>query len=336
MTAPRRAPKLDVPELLQRLGIAAKRQGRRWWAKCPLTSHGGTDTAPSWNIHDEPGGEKHGLHICYGCGGGGGPLALVRDLLQLEPEEARAWLGSEDAAELLPRIEVVQTKAPLRRFALPAGVRFLPLDEWPDTPRRYVENRGVTASQVDRWGIGYAVDGDLGGRIVLPVRAADGRVAAYVGRAFLGSLQRYDEPTEKDGADLSVMFGEEHWPAPRDRKHLWVAEGTWDALAIERCVGGPIGALRGSQFGDFDVGKGGALHGLRRLATMGTFGAVTLVTDPDKAGNKAAAVVRETIGRWCAVRRVILPVGTDAAKLAVDDPADFLRRLRAPVELQVA
>lgn len=336
MSAPPRPFNVDVPDLLQRLGIQAKRRGRDWWARCPLSTHGHAERTASWRLHDEPGQPKHGLHVCYGCGGGGGPVALARDVLGLEPAAAREWVGSGEPADLLPRIEVAIGASPLRRFALPEGVRFRPFEDWPEVPRRYAEGRGLGAAQVDRWGIGYAVDGDLGGRIVIPVRASDGRIAAYVGRAFLGSLHRYEEPTEGDGADLGVMFGEEHWPAPgAERRHLWLAEGSFDALAIERAVGGPVAALRGSQFGDFDAAKGGAMHGLRRLATISTFAAVTVVTDPDHAGDKAAEAVREAAGRWCQLRRALLPRGTDAAKLAIDAPAELLRRLRDAVPLDL-
>lgn len=341
----RRPLNVDVSELLQRLQIHAQRRGRDWWAPCPLPSHGHAEKRPSWRIHDEPGHDKHGLHVCYGCGGGGGPVGLVVAMLGLEGHDARAkareWLGSDDAADLFPQIEVAFGKPALRRFTMPAGVRFLPANDWPDMPRAYVARRGITPHQIDRWGIGYAVDGALGGRIVIPVRASTGRLAAFVGRAFLGSLRRYEEPTESDGADLGVMFGEEHWPAPgAERRHLWLTEGVFDALAIERAAGGFVGALRGSQFGDFDAmgdkGGQGALHGLRRLAAITTFEAITVVTDPDAAGDKAARVVRESAGRWCRVRRVILPARVDAAELAMTAPAELLRRLRHPVEISLA
>ena len=338
----RRPLNIDIPELLRRLQITAQRRGRDWWAPCPLRTHGHAEKRPSWRIHDEPGAEKHGLHVCYGCGGGGGPVALVVDQLELRGPGAGAqaweWLGGDDAIDLLPQIEVAVGRSMFRRFVMPTGARFRSLAEWPDVPRSYVERRGLTSAQVDRWGIGYAVDGALGGRIVIPVRAANGRLAAYVGRAFLGSLQRYDEPREVDGADLGVMFGEEHWPAPGPaRRHLWLAEGVFDALAIERAVGGYVGALRGSQFGDFDAieGKGGALHGLRRLATMTTFQAITVVTDPDNAGNKAARVIRESAGSCCKVLRAILPPRVDAAELAVTSPRELVRRLRSPVEISL-
>lgn len=310
----------DIPALLERLQIPAKRRGHDWWAPCPLPAHGGTDTEPSWRIRDEPGHEKHGLHVCYGCGSGGGPMSLVRDMLGLEgtregTAQAKEWLGANASLPFgLPYVEI--DFKPVRvKFKIPAGARFTPIAEWPEPPRRYLETRGVTVEQVDRWGIGYAVDGRLAGRVVIPVRAREGQVAAYVARAYAGSLRRYDEATEADGADLGVVFGEEHWPASKARDVLHVCEGTFDAMAVERLVPGPIAALRGSQLR------------LAQIAKLGTFPMVVVVTDPDRAGDKAAGAIYEALSRWSEVRRAVLPPLHDAAKLALVDPNELLRRL---------
>lgn len=310
----------DIPALLERLQVQGQRRGQDWWASCPLQRHGGADSTPSWRIHDEPGHEKHGLHVCYGCGGGGGPLSLVRDVLGLDDNsegstQAREWLSDNAALPFgLPHFEL-EVK-PLRgTFKIPAGARFTPMDQWPEPARRYLETRGVPVEQVDRWGIGYAVDGRLAGRVVIPVRAADGRLAAFVGRAFAGSLRRYDEADEKDGADLNVVFGEEHWPAPACRGMVHVCEGTFDGLAVERLLPGPIAALRGSQLR------------LAQIAKLSTFPSVVVVTDPDRAGEKAAGAIREALGRWCEVRRAVLPPLHDAAKLALVDPHELVKRL---------
>jgi DNA primase len=306
-----------VERVLARLGIEAKRQGKEWIALCPSKGH--ADKHPSWRIRDEEGGEKDGYHQCFPCGFGGGLVELVKELLGLKSREAKEWLAG-DAIAPTPPSSVELRSIPLG-FRLPPGVEIAPLDKWPTPARRYAQSRHITSAQVERWGLGYALEGRLQGRLVVPVRDRRGIAQGYTARAFQGQQRRYLEPEAWEGADQGVLFGEQHWAGCHlATGPLFVVEGAFNALAVERALtqSGPnVVATRGSQ-----------LSAAAALKFTG-FQTVIVVTDPDPAGDKLAdeiAFVLARQGGRC--ERARLPEGTDADEV---EPAELREVLDSAV-----
>lgn len=298
----------DVAAVLGRLGIEARRRGRELHARCPNREH--EDKHPSWRIRDDEHDRRHALHNCFGCGFGGSLNDLVMHVRGLSWAEAEAWLEGAAADDARPTPAVVELRLrppPSRSFELPEGVEVALLDRWPGSARAYAVERGITAEQVDRWGIGYAAEGRLRGRIVFVKRDAAVMVGGYSARTFVGGSRKYLEPEQWE-RPRSVMFGEEHWPPPDERGRLYVVEGAINALAIERALpGAHVGATVGSELTPMAALK---LAGWRELV---------LVTDPDKAGDRLAADIGVKLGRHgVAVRRVRLPEGQDAATMGTD------------------
>jgi DNA primase len=312
---------VSVADLLERLEIVpTKRAGDRVWARCPHPEH--DDRDPSWWIVDDPGGGRHGRHHCFGCGWGGGPEHLVMAVLGLGRSEARSWIRSGAQAPLPTGIcvEVGEVRSGVRRFQLPSGVRIVPLDGWPGPARRYAERRGVTAEQVERWGIGYAADGKLAGRIVFPVRRGGGAPVGYSARTFVRAPKRYITPDRDEGADRDALFGEQHWPQVGADGYraggVVVVEGALDGLAVERAAGVSFGAMSGSQ----------PSPGL--LGRLATFERVVMASDNDAAGNGVAEVAR-CLARWTTVLRAELPPGVDCCALECEDRAELARVLES-------
>lgn len=304
---------VDVPRVLERLGIEYRRQGRELWARCPFHD----ERSPSWRIRSEPAHENHTVWQCFGaCPEGrrsGSVIVLVQRLVGLESrEDAWRWIKGQ-GAEAPPRptrrikVEVVERPGAL---AFPAGVRVAPVADWVTPARTYlVEERGVPAAQAERWGIGYAPYGRLAGRIVIPARDRSGRLLNYTGRTYLGASLKFREPEEGEGADKSAVFGEQHWPAPSERRIVGLGEAGFDALAIERVLGLHVAATYGSEL----------LPGA--IARLSTFPEIVVFSDPDAAGNKLFDAIRSQLGRFSRVRRAALPEGEDPAALAKTCPA---------------
>lgn len=320
-----RRPRADVPDLLEALGIDASgpQAGGYYWASCPSPEH--RDSDPSWRILDDPGDPDHARHHCFGCGFGGYPVHLVEAVLysHVDDEEerremAREWLdGAREAAVPLEvRVEVAPTRA-RRELRMPGGVKFKPLDRWPKPARQYALGRGLEAWQVTRWGLGYAAEGRLRGRLVFPVRDGGGKLIGYTARSFTGARRKYLEPSEGDGATPGAVFGEQHWPPPERRRIVVAAEGALDVLAVERMVRLPIAGLYGSNLAS------------RHIQRLSTFGVVVMASDPDAAGDGVAGAVSEALARWVEVRRLTLPTGTDCASLWVEDRGRFCELLRS-------
>ncbi len=313
---------VDVPLLLERLEIQGQRRGRELWACCPLPGH--TERTPSWQIRDTPDDPaRHGLWRCLGkCHAGGTAAELVQRVLGLDSlEDALRWLREGAVAlerpALLGGVELAPARPQQRAgFRLPAGVRLAPLDQWPRVYREYLEGRGIIAEQAERWGLGYAVDGRLAGRFVMPWRAAPGGpVLGYTARAVLPTKRKYFEPGEDEHAARGTVYGEEHWPALDAREVVVVTEGGIDGFAVERATGLPFGAARGSNLMPAHVAK------------ISTFKRVILASDPDAAGRKFADALRAALVRWVRVDQAEIPPGYDAAKL---------ERAHGPAALRVA
>jgi hypothetical protein len=313
---------VDAPALLQRLGLEFRRRGRQLVAPCPYPFHhadGSPDRDPSWAMRNDPGERTNGHSLCLGCGRGGSAADLVSALLGLDDRAARAWLRSGECLrpQDLPTRVVVSIKRCPTPFKLPDGVRFAPLGEWPTAARAYLARRRVTADQVVRWGLGYAVEGRLAMRVVVPARCAAGRVVSFVARSFLdpgdGRYKRYLEPRAEDGADKAAILGEHLWPAVKLRRVLLVAEGFFDAAALERAatesqLSVSVAALHGSpsprQEGWDSV-----------LGRLSTFPTLAVAVDPNDAGERLFRDLRDSLSRHC----VVLPVRSstlDAASYA--------------------
>jgi DNA primase len=303
---------IDIPSLLGRLGIKAERKGREFWAPCPFHK----ERTPSWQIHDDSDSDKHGRWRCLGaCHDGGGAVGLVMRLVGFErASEAVAWLKDGGSIEVdrgaslvaggAMRLEAA-VRPSAKSFHLPLGVRFVPFEEWPFVARAYAESRGLDARQVDRWGLGYAADGRLAGRIVLPWRAS-GRLGGYTARSYVpGTVKKHLEPKAEEGAATGWVYGEEHWPAlaERQRAAVVVVEGGFDGFAVERASGMHFGAARGSNL----------LPG--HVARLATWGEVILATDPDAAGQRFRGAVVSSLARHATVRHATFPDGFDPAKL---------------------
>jgi hypothetical protein len=214
---------------------------------------------------------------------------------------AYAFLEERAVAAPLPRAVRVAPREDFS-FHLPADVVVSPLEDWPGPARRFAARRGITADQVARWGLGYAADGRLAGRIVFPIRNRWGVPTSYHSRLFAGEGPRYLTPDRREGADLDAVFGEQHWESDlglRKKQTVVVWEGAIKALAFERaCPGRPFGVL-----GGVDLQPGAVLK-------LVSFGRILVATDDDAAGD-AAARKFDSLSRHVTVGRVKLPRDPD-------------------------
>lgn len=305
--------RVDVEAVLKRLGIEAKRKGKEWVALCPNKEH--EDRSPSWRIRDEPGSSRHGYHHCWPCGFKGGILALIQHVKGLDDyAAARDWLGDDAEVEAEPVGGVeVKVRAPRLRYQLPEGVCLDPIEQWPSPARKYfLEERRLEDWQVERWGIGYSVEGRLRGRLVVISRDAHGRPMRYTARSFTGDAKRYLEPEPHEGANPNAMFGEQHWPALEDRDLLFVVEGAINGLALEA-------ELPGIYFAATAGSAMRALYGLK----LASWRRLCVMTDPDPAGDKLAQEIAESLTRHARVDRLRLPVGMDPAAMRVLRPGEL-------------
>ena len=297
--------------LLSRLGISYDTSGIKLVAICPSPDH--NDTKPSWVMFAD--GPRRGKHRCLSCGFAGGPAKLVMAVLGVDWDEALRLLESDELTAP-PRTSVdVLVREPAtgrRAVRVPSGVVVAPLSDWPSPPRKYVEERDVTADQVEAWGMGYAVDGTCGGRVWIPVHSTDGSLAAWTARSYGNRTPKYWSASASDNADDGVLLGELMWPLSVRNKRLGavvLVEGPFDGFAIDRAEQ-RFGVLRGS---DFDP---------RHAMRIATWESAVLAFDPDKAGEKVRQLITG-ISRHVRLSHLRWPDGHDAASLAEEDFVRF-------------
>jgi DNA primase len=311
---------------LAKLGIEeTSRRNGAIRARCPNRDH--EDKHPSWSIKASAGNPHH----CFSCGFSGNLVTLAAYVRRTTNDEAEAWLttlgtGEPEQAPMAQGARIELMAALRRGFRLPSEVVFRPFKDWVTPAKDYLLARSVRATQVERWSLGYAVDGRLAGRVVVPIWAWKWRAGymserSYVARAFSSDPKRYLYPGINEGADLDVMWGELHWPMERERAVVVVTEGAFDAMAAER-------ALEGLDCVYF-AALGGSPSPVRPVhaAKLAGFGAVVLLTDPDAAGDRCAAALAAQLARHAVVERVRLPRGYDANKMPVKE----LRKTLWPV-----
>lgn len=272
---------------------------------CPNKAH--KDRKPSWRIRDEPTSSRHGYHHCWPCGFSGGVIALVQHVLGIEESrDARDWIEREApvAQKAVEKVEV-QVQRKRLRFELPPEVVVAPLETWPSPPRDYLlQDRKLEDWQVERWGIGYAVQGRLKGRIVLISRDTRARPLRYTARTFTGAMKRYMEPEEHEGANPNAMFGEQHWPPLDQRELLFLVEGAINGLALEAELPGLY----------FAATAGSEMRGLYGTK-LATWKRVCVMSDPDAAGDKIGGVIESVLARHARAERLRLESGFDPGKL---------------------
>lgn len=304
---------IDPATLLDRLGVEWSPRGTKLVAPCPHPDH--DDRRPSWAAWEDHLGRFR--HRCLSCGWGGGPANLVMALLGCDRRAAHDFLlGAEQAGPPPPlhvRVEV-RDESPSTFDLVPEEVWFD--EDWPTPPRRYLRDRGLGHGTVERWGLGYAVDGDLGGRIWIPVKSIDGALESWTARAYDDRDPKYDSSTRPAHG---VLLGEHLWPGLHSPSCV-VVEGPFDAMAVDALgLGVAVAALRGSV-----AGKALDPEHARKLAR---FEEVVVATDPDEAGRKAADRLLG-LRRWTRVRLVEFePFDEDCAGIFARSPAELARRL---------
>lgn len=297
------------------------------WALCPFH----VDSVPSWRIRITQ--ERYGQHYCFSCKSGGGLADLVSHMRGITMVGACAWL--EDFADQIPvikedlaetiRVEVIESRV---SFTPPSDIIFEALSKWVSPARKYVDKRGVTESQIKCFRLGYAVEGRLAGRVVIPTwkrRGSDLVMQSYMARDFTEhrKAKRYLYPSTEDHPNLDQMFGEHTWPENRAESVLVVTEGAFNALAIDRVTTDYVTALGGSSLRDAHVAK------------IATFRAVFVFTDSDEAGDRVADELMQVLCRHTFIKRVRLPTDpNDRSGKKVPDandvPPDQLRAFLSP------
>jgi DNA primase len=95
---------------------------------------------------------------------------------------------------------------------------------------RYLTNRGITDNMIDRFNIGYTVNGDFAYRIIVPSYDSNGVLNYFVARSWIPKKLKYkNPPVPKD----EIIFNERliDW-----KKDVYLCEGVFDSFFLDNSI----------------------------------------------------------------------------------------------------
>jgi DNA primase len=325
--------------------VALKRAGAAYKGLCPFHA----EKTPSFLVSPD----RETWH-CFGCGEGGDIFTFLMRRDGLDFREALARLAEKAGVELSERTAKEDRYKRRLREALEAAIAWyrevLLQSRHAEAARSYLEERGLSAATLDRFGIGYApnnwemltrrligrgftneeliaaglaspsnrggVIDKFRGRIIIPIRDASGGAVGLGGRIMPGAEgPKYLNSPAGPLFDKSRTLYAIHLakPAIRREKLTVIVEGYTDVMAAHQ-----------AGFENVVASLGTALtRGQVELATRYA-DAVALAYDVDVAGEQATQRgLIEELGpdqSVSKVRVVRIPAGKDPDELIRTDP----------------
>ncbi|MCK9596383.1 CHC2 zinc finger domain-containing protein [Candidatus Pacearchaeota archaeon] len=93
--------------------------------------------------------------------------------------------------------------------------------------RKYLKDRGLTKQDIIDWKIGYAVEGQYSGRIIVPSVDINGNINFYIARTYVDSNIKYLNPQN----NKNIVFNDLYLDWDKD---IVIVEGIFDAIKSGR------------------------------------------------------------------------------------------------------
>ena len=166
------------------------------------------------------------VYKCWACGethGTQGPLGKLLD--------GYATKQQKKIYNLIKPEELQQQDKKRVRLRLPEGFttfkdsnpRFIPHIE----ARRYLQSRGITDEMIEKYKIGYTVQGEFAYRVIIPSYDKEGVLNYFVGRAWVNKKMKYKNPASvpKD----EIIFNDKllNWD-----EDIFLVEGAFDSFFL--------------------------------------------------------------------------------------------------------
>ena len=89
--------------------------------------------------------------------------------------------------------------------------------------KKYLKSRGITQEDILRWKVGYCLEGEFGGRVIIPSFGLSGHPSYFIARSYTNSGYRYKNPP----VSRDIIFNELYLDWDED---LVIVEGAFDAV----------------------------------------------------------------------------------------------------------
>lgn len=168
------------------------------------------------------------IYKCWSCGdthGTQGPLGKLFDRFGTKmAKKTYNLVKPQDEKYVAPKLQV---KLPIgyKEFK-DSHERFIPHRE----ALRYLHSRGITNEVIEKYKIGYTVEGDFAFRVIIPSFDQEGELNYFIARSWVPNKMKYKNPTiPKDTIifnEFNVDFG----------KPIYLVEGAFDMLFLDNAI----------------------------------------------------------------------------------------------------
>jgi len=169
------------------------------------------------------------VYKCWACAdtdGTQGPLGKLFDQFGTKKQKkVYNLIKPEEQKQLDKKIPKLRLPEGFMTFA-ESNSRFIPHIE----AMRYLKSRGITDEIIEKYKIGYTVQGNFAYRIIVPSFNGNGELNYFIARAWTPRKMKYKNPTaEKD----KIIFNEHliDW-----EKDIFLVEGVFDGFFLENSI----------------------------------------------------------------------------------------------------
>lgn len=169
------------------------------------------------------------VYKCWACGetyGTHGPLGKLFDKFGTKQQKK--------IYNIIKPEELKKEESKRPRLRYPEGFtkfkdsnpRFIPHIE----AYKYLKSRGITDEMIEKFNIGYTVQGDFAYRIIVPSFNSEGQLNYFIGRAWTRRKDKYKNPSvPKD----EIIFNESliDWS-----KDVYLVEGVFDSFFLDNPI----------------------------------------------------------------------------------------------------
>jgi len=141
------------------------------------------------------------------------PKALLDEVREFKPDYKKQYKEKEETLHLPKEY---------KNFIFDPGKSV-----YYDKAMKFMKSRGLDATEIARYGIGYCTEGPYAERIIIPSYDKDGILNYFTARSFTGSNYKYKNPPI--GRDVIGFEFFVNWNEP-----IVLCEGPFDAISIKR------------------------------------------------------------------------------------------------------
>jgi DNA primase len=341
----------DIVDLVSQY-VSLKKTGRSYKGLCPFHQ----EKTPSFIVFPESGN----FH-CFGCGRGGDIFTFYMGVERVEFREAlqelakRAGVELNSAPSLPPEVDAHRNRLiELNALAASFYANVLRNTAPGAAGRRVLEERGVSGEIAERFGLGFAPDGDALGRyfaqqgvdpamaveagllvardhggyrdrfynrLLFPIRTREGRTVGFGGRALGDAVPKYLNTAQSAIFDKSaLLYGLDlAQKAIRAADQVVIVEGYMDAIAAHQFGYQNVVAAMGTAVTEQQIAL------VKRMSRN-----IVLALDADAAGQ--GATVRSLEMLPGALDGELTPVGTEH-RPGAETMIVWQRRLKAQISI---